>query len=175
MRAQPPALVQVEPQPRWQAHSSRPGTERPDPLPGTVSRVARWSLVVLVVAVLAVVFWPSRPAGGAQNGLQDWFAQQHAAGTLPAWISFALVEFTANLLMFTPLGLLATLARPLRGPLRSAALALAGCAALSASIEMVQWLGFPDRTGDLRDVLANTLGALIGAAAAVTLMRRRPS
>lgn len=139
-------------------------------------RWARCLLLVLLLAVLVVVFWPSRPAGGAQNGLQAWFDRQHAARTLPGWVSFALVEFAANVAMFVPLGMLGTSARPLAGLPRSAAATVAGCAALSGGIELVQWLGFPDRTGDLRDVFANTLGALIGAAVALCLAAgRRPA
>jgi VanZ family protein len=46
---------------------------------------------------------------------------------------------------------------------------------LSAFAELVQWLVLPTRTGDLRDVLANTLGAAIGIGVVALIRRRRPT
>jgi VanZ family protein len=133
-------------------------------------RPARWLLLGLSVAVLLILFWPIRPAGGDQDGLALWLTQQHARGQL-RWLTFGLIEFGSNMVMFAPLGALAALSRPRGGD----AVALAACFGLSAFAELVQWLVLPNRTGDLRDVLANTLGAAIGIGVVALIRRRRPT
>jgi glycopeptide antibiotics resistance protein len=78
-------------------------------------------------------------------------------------------EFSANVLLFVPLGLLATALLPRLSWVR---LAL-GAVALSVLIELAQTIFRPDRTGSFRDVVANTLGAALGAACAVVWRRLR--
>lgn len=126
--------------------------------PGRGAVAARWLLAGILVAVLLIVLWPSRPAGAGQSSLEQWFAELHARG-VPTWIGFGLVEFSANVLMFLPLGVLGVAARPPFG----AAAVVACCLALSTAVELGQLLLIPGRTGDYRDVLANTLGAALGA------------
>ncbi|WZH39013.1 MAG: VanZ family protein [Microbacterium enclense] len=84
-----------------------------------------------------------------------------------AWITFDVVEFTANVAMFLPLGLLAIAwgGRWWHGVLMGAL--------VSATIETVQLLFLPTRVADVRDVVANTLGAVIGVAIAGAVSRRR--
>jgi hypothetical protein len=131
--------------------------------------MARWVLVAILAAVLVIVLWPSRPAGAEQSSLEQWFADLHARG-LPGWIGFGLVEFSANVLMFAPLGVLGVLARPPFG-----AVAVVACgAALSAAVELGQWLLIPGRTGDYRDVIANIIGAVLGVLLAERFRPDRP-
>ncbi|MFS0866267.1 VanZ family protein [Microbacterium sp. 179-B 1A2 NHS] len=79
------------------------------------------------------------------------------------------VEFGGNIVMFVPLGLLLTLA--FRVPWRGVALAVV----LSVAAELVQLL-LPARMPSIRDVIANALGALLGAGIAWLLIRRsRPA
>ena len=76
-------------------------------------------------------------------------------------------DWVANLLLFIPLAFLAmTNLRPTNTTQRVAAagLALLGCLTLSIGIEFTQ-LFFPQRTVSQNDVLAETLGGLIGIAA----------
>lgn len=129
--------------------------------PGRGAVTARWLLVGILVVVLFIVLWPSRPAGNAQSSLEHWFAGLHARG-VPTWIGFGLVEFAANVLMFVPLGVLGVAARPPFG----AVVVVGCCVVLSAAVELGQLLLIPGRTGDYRDLLANTLGAVFGALAA---------
>jgi hypothetical protein len=68
------------------------------------------------------------------------------------------VEFTANVLMFIPFGVLAGLLLPRR----LWWLVLTGGTCVSVAIELAQLLFLPTRVADLRDVLANSLGAAIG-------------
>ena len=85
----------------------------------------------------------------------------------PAWVRPEHVGMLLNVLLFVPAGaLLVALAR-LRWWQAVAVAALA-----SASVETVQsqWL---DRVGEWNDLLANTLGAAIGALAVTLLSRRR--
>jgi glycopeptide antibiotics resistance protein len=72
-------------------------------------------------------------------------------------------EFSANILLFLPLGLLAMALLPRLSWVRVAL----GAGVLSILIELAQTLLRPDRTGSVRDVLANTLGAALGAALVV--------
>jgi glycopeptide antibiotics resistance protein len=76
------------------------------------------------------------------------------------------VEFGANVVLFVPLGVLVTLA------FRAAWIGVTVAAVLSASAELVQVL-LPNRTPSARDVLANVLGAAIGAAIVVALRAGR--
>lgn len=85
---------------------------------------------------------------------------QHPA---TAWITFDLVEFLANVAMFVPFGLLVAL---LVGRQRWWLAVLAG-ALFTGVIESVQGLFLPARVADPSDLVANTLGALIGAAIAL--------
>jgi len=84
-----------------------------------------------------------------------------------AWITFAVVESVANVVMFVPLGLLIVAwgGRWWHG-------ILAGLI-ISSAIETVQLLFLPTRVADVRDVIANTLGAALGVTIALLLRRRR--
>jgi hypothetical protein len=85
------------------------------------------------------------------------------AGVRQGW-----VEFVANILLFVPLGFLLT------GLVRPAWWGVVLALGLSVAAELVQVL-LPARLASPRDVLANALGAAIGAALAwVVLIRRRP-
>lgn len=130
-------------------------------------RPARWLLLVTLVGVLAILLWPSRPGAVEQTDLQLWLIRAYAAG-LPGWIDFGLVEFCANVVMFVPIGALGALSRPPGGDRA----VVGACLALSAIAELTQSLLLPERTGDLRDVLANTVGGLLGVLM-VVLVRRR--
>lgn len=87
--------------------------------------------------------------------------RRHAA---TAWITFPTVEFAANVLMFVPIGLFLLL---LLGRSRWWLAALSG-AVLSCAIEFAQ-LFIPGRVSDIRDLVSNSLGALIGVLIALVL------
>jgi VanZ like protein len=70
---------------------------------------------------------------------------------------FSLVDAVLNIVLFVPLGVgLAMLG------LRAGSSTLIGCV-LSVAIESLQFFVIPGRDSTLRDVLTNTLGALVGA------------
>ncbi len=130
-----------------------------------VGLTARALLVAVVLVVVAIVFWPTAPDIDGQHRLEKWLIRLHSEG-LPTWISFNLVEFSANIVMFLPLGLLGALA--LR---RHRWLIILACAAFSGAIETIQSVALPARDGTLKDVLANTCGAALGFLLAVLIWR----
>ena len=131
--------------------------------PGPAVRV----LGALYLAFIAgVVFWPSpvdRPASGAIAQVFLWL---HRHG-IPGWIGYTLFEWLANVAFFVPFGVIAVLVT------RRVLWAVVLGGAVSTAIELTQSLVLPERTGSVADVLANTSGALAGAAITVLWIRRR--
>jgi glycopeptide antibiotics resistance protein len=87
---------------------------------------------------------------------------------------YDLIEFGANILLFVPFGLLVCALRP--GWSRLTVVMVGALA--SATIEILQAVARPGRTADVRDVVANTLGAALGGlvyAAARQIARRGAS
>jgi hypothetical protein len=116
------------------------------------------ALLALYIAGLALVaFWPTpvdRPVAGR---LQTMLFALHTAG-LPELINYNFVEFSSNILMFAPIGVLAALAFP---SLHRGRIVLAGFAA-SCCMEMGQQLFLHDRFPSAMDIDANTAGAMLG-------------
>lgn len=101
----------------------------------------------------------ARPYGSdiaaALDRLLAWFAERPST----AWITFERVEFFANVAMFVPLGVIAVLWFGVRGWWTAPIVGLA----VSGVIETIQALTLADtRVPDVRDLIANTLGAVIG-------------
>jgi hypothetical protein len=109
-------------------------------------------------AVATVALWPTpvdRPVSGL---LRRTLGRLHELG-VPSWFDYSLVEFSANVAMFVPLGfLLAALVDR-----RLTWVAVAAASLVSVSIELAQWLLLPARFPAVSDVVANTMGAAIGA------------
>jgi glycopeptide antibiotics resistance protein len=118
--------------------------------------VAVTGVYLLAVAWITLNPFPPDPHG---NGLLKQLLAAFASTPALAWIDFDVVEFTANVVMFVPMGVLFTL---LLG-LRRWWLALLIGVASTCFIEGVQ-LFLPNRYSDVRDLVANTLGTLIGIA-----------
>ncbi len=119
------------------------------------------TLLAYIVVVLVITLWPSPPDPGANPLLLRLLDWAHGAG-LPAAFDLVTLEVVANVVMFVPLGLL--LASSARVP--RPWLAVAAGLALSAAIETTQ-IALPGRYPTLQDVVANTAGAALGAAAVV--------
>lgn len=123
------------------------------------------------LALAAMVFWPTpvdRPIDGALAQVLLWI---HEHG-LPAWlIDYRQVEFTANIALFVPFGVIIALWLPRRFWWSTPAVAVC----VSAAIETVQGLILPERVPSIGDVFANTAGALVGAVivTAVRMLRWR--
>lgn len=124
----------------------------------------RWILAALAIyaLIVAVVVLAPISYSGIVDGIDDWFRR----GLQITWFGSAWIEFGANILMFVPLGYLLTLL--FRHHWYGAVLAFA----LSVAAEALQSI-IPSREASLRDILANALGAGLGAALAWFLVVRR--
>ena len=120
---------------------------------GPMSRFSRrqmWVMALLgaYVAVAAVILLSPVSYAGIVGTISTWMWRDLGLlGFGSGWI-----EFTANILLFLPLGFLLTLL--FRHPWYGALLALA----LSVAAELAQFV-IPSRQPTLRDILANVAGA----------------
>jgi glycopeptide antibiotics resistance protein len=131
--------------------------------------VHRRVLQVVTVCYLGAVGWITlgpQPLDQRGVGILRSVLETLARSDLTRWITYDLVEFTANVAMFVPAGLLFLL---LAGR-RHWWLALACGVALTCAIEFTQ-LFLPARFSDVRDILANSLGALVGVAIGLLVTR----
>ncbi len=122
-----------------------------------------------LAAVGAIVFWPSPVDSGSKGTLLrvlDWL---HHLG-VPDAVNYGVVEFSANVVMFVPLGAFAAVAL---GPHRWW-IALIGGPALSIGIETIQAWALPARFATLDDVVANTTGSIIGVALGCVIIALLP-
>lgn len=117
-----------------------------------------------IVAVLTLVptLWRTRwaPSGGDVLSPATWLDPD-------TWVRVGSPEFIANILLFLPLGVLVRLALPRAGWLAPAALSIAP----SIAVEVLQ-MGTP-RVSDPRDIVANTVGALLGVVIASVILAVR--
>ena len=124
------------------------------------------ALAAYTAFVLVVTLSPRMPgtsfAAEFVNGVLGWF---HERGLLIG-VEYLHIEFLANVGMFVPLGVLALL-------LRRAWWVLLTGPAFSAFIETYQALFLPGRYPELRDVLSNSIGFLVGAGAVLLIRRVR--
>jgi glycopeptide antibiotics resistance protein len=102
---------------------------------------------------------------GASRSIAGLLARLHDHG-VPGWVNYALVEFTANIALFLPVGLMGVV---LLGSARWWLAVLAGFTA-SGLIELGQLVFLPARFATPLDVLANTAGAALGAVLALLLL-----
>ena len=136
----------------------------------SLRRPAAISLAVYGVLTAVVGFFPTPVDRGATPLIRSVLAALHRGG-VPEWFGYHFVEFSANVALFVPLGVLAvfTVGR------RWAWLAVFAGAAVSLVIEAGQWLLLPERFPSGLDVLANTIGTVVGAVLGyVVLVLRDP-
>ncbi|MDT0189479.1 VanZ family protein [Rothia terrae] len=116
------------------------------------------ALSLYAIALVFVVFWPAHVDDNAAGGaLVDFIDRGRAEGFLPGWVDYSSIEWLSNVVMFVPFGFLLFFVLPAR--LRFIAAVCGFCA--SAFIESVQFF-MPERTSSWWDIMANTLGALVG-------------
>jgi glycopeptide antibiotics resistance protein len=112
-------------------------------------------------AVLALIaFWPT-PVDREAAGLL-----REIARVVPL-LSYDVVEFTANIALFVPLGVLLAFAFPHRR-----GLVVPMAVAVTLVIESGQALFLTQRTPSLGDIVANTLGAALGLVVVLVAERR---
>lgn len=139
-------------------------------LPRRALLVARAVFAVYLVAVGLIVFLPGGDAEHVTGVLAFLARALEAAEGLgvPFEVGYTIVEFTANIALFVPFGVLLGVLAP-RWP---SWLVIASGFAMSATIECVQTM-LPTRYPTVSDVIANTLGAAIGITVVHLWSRRR--
>ena len=108
--------------------------------------------------------WPTPLDQGFESSINKLFVVLYRNG-VPLWFGYNKLEFSANVLMFIPLGFLVALLLPAR----IWWLALIICPAMSIAIELTQALALSARFATVVDVMSNSLGAVIGILIAVVL------
>lgn len=129
---------------------------------GVSGRTRRRRLLAVLFAVyigvlVLIAFWPSPVDASAAGTLKSVLDRLHASG-VPEWINYSLVESTANVALFMPFGFLAAAYLSERW----AWLAAAAGIAVSCVIEAGQYIFLPARFATIHDVMANSLGAVLG-------------
>lgn len=131
------------------------------PMPGRAAFVAFATLGYVLAVVVASTYplGPWRWPDGRQLWIQlaEW----------PRYYTYA--DVVANVLGYVPLGLFAALWLQGRaGLVRGTSLAMAACAAVSCSLELVQG-ALPDRVPSGLDFFCNAMGGIVGAWLALIL------
>lgn len=90
----------------------------------------------------------------------------HAYG-IPGWINYAFIEAIANVVLFIPVGIAATLAFPRRKWWQNAALGLL----VSACMELGQLLFLSSRYASPLDIMTNSAGCAAGTLLAAGVLR----
>ena len=133
-------------------------------MPKSLRLLLTGALLAYGVVLVIVLLNPS-PAAGSE--LVARFVSLGTRLDLPAaLIEGARVEFMLNVVAFMPLSLLGSLLRP---HVTLSAWTAAGFAG-SLLVEMIQTL-LPDRSATHSDIVANTLGAALGAMVAWIVLR----
>lgn len=136
-------------------------------LPSTsgVRHAVVWLLALAYGTFLAfVVLWPSPIDEPVASLLARAIQELHERG-VPAFVDYDFIEFTANIALFVPVGLLLGLAIPVRW----CVLAIALGPTLSAGIEAVQSQLLDARYATVSDVVANSMGSTTGVLLALVL------
>ena len=133
--------------------------------PGTATRaVARVLLTLYGISLAMIALWPVPVDAGAAGFLR------RVTNLVPV-LTYARIEFAANIVLFVPLGVLLMLI------LRKRYLILPIALVVTVAIECSQALLLDKRTPSVLDIIANTAGACIGlliVAAAESLRGRAP-
>ena len=111
--------------------------------------VARAALIAYAIILAMIALWPVP----VDSGAGDFLRAVHQV--FPA-LTYERIEFSANILLFVPLGVLLMLI------LRRRYLILPIALVVTAGIESAQALLLDRRTPSMTDIIANTTGACIG-------------
>lgn len=130
-----------------------------------IRRVTLWVTLAYVLVLALIAFWPTpvdRDVHGSLLGVIGWL-HNHGA---PRWVDYDFIQFSANVWLFVPVGLLVGMfAGGRRWWLGIVVGFLTSC-----GIELGQLMFLPERYATVNDVIANTVGAIVGALlAGVTL------
>lgn len=128
-------------------------------------RAAPWAAAVYAVFLALTAFWPTPVDRDANATIQHILGVLHTYG-MPQAINYALVEFTANIALYLPAGLLVVV---FVGMQRCWLGFVVGFAA-SVTVELGQLLFLAQRFPSAADVVANTTGAILGTVLALVVL-----
>lgn len=132
------------------------------------STIREWTTVSLLglygALVLLATMWPTPLDSGFESSITRFLDVLHRNG-VPGWFGYNKLEFSANIALFVPLGFLVSMLLPVRVWW----LAFVICPALSIAIEIVQGAVLSGRFATVIDVIANSVGAFVGALIAFAL------
>lgn len=134
------------------------------------SKILRLATLAWLGVIALITLMPAPYPPGEPNAIILGIIAFFASTPLTAWFTFDVAEFTANVLMFVPLGALVAAQLPSRRRLLAALIGLG----ISVIIETSQLLWLPSRVADVFDLVSNGLGALLGALLTVALVRLLP-
>ncbi|WP_426228557.1 VanZ family protein [Pseudarthrobacter sp. DSP2-3-2b1] len=121
----------------------------------------------MLVPLALVAFWPVPVDQPLQGKLASLLRFLHAHG-IPAWLNYKFVEASANVLLFIPMGLVASLAFVEKRWWQIGSFGLL----VSGVMELGQLLFLHHRFASPLDLVTNTCGAVIGAGLAIANQRR---
>ncbi|MDF1605001.1 VanZ family protein [Nocardioides sp. YIM 152315] len=136
---------------------------------GLSDRTRRWLLAALAAYVALLALALLAPTSGTQSGMASWVRDIGVTvGFDPERATQARAEFLCNALILAPVSALGSVLWP-RTTWRDWTAWTFGAAVL---VELAQGLLLPARTASNVDIVANTLGGLLGALT-VAVSRRR--
>jgi glycopeptide antibiotics resistance protein len=153
---------------RWVVASGRALRRRGGTSAHATGRSRQIALVLGVaygVAVVLIGFWGTPVDAQAHPLLVRLIAAAQRRGA-PSWFGYEMIESLANVAFFAPLGLLVVLLAGARWWWAGAGAGLL----VSAAIETGQALFLPARVATIDDVVANTMGAVVGALLGAVLL-----
>ncbi len=129
-----------------------------EPAPSHARQWLAASLLAFVVGIiLLITMWPVPVDKGYSGSIDKVLTVLHRNG-IPTWFGYNHLEFSANIVMFVPLGFLVVLLLKQR----LWWLALIICPAMSISIELTQAAFLAARFATVTDVMSNSIGAILG-------------
>jgi glycopeptide antibiotics resistance protein len=130
-------------------------------------RLWRMVLIAMLVPLAFIAFWPSPVDQLVQGQLAAALNFLHRHG-VPTWFNYKLVEASANVALFAPVGTVSSLAFPSWPWWKIGAFGLL----ISCCMELGQLLFLHDRFPSPLDLVTNTSGAVIGALLAAAALKQ---
>jgi len=137
-----------------------------------MTRTGRLGALIWVLLAAVVLLWPVPVDRPVDRTLAEFLRTLHRAG-MPRWIDYDTVEFSANVLLFAPLGAFLVLALVRRIGGWCVPVTIATGLAVSLAGEFLQGAFLAQRLQSASDVAANALGTVIAAIVAWLAVRAR--